>query len=319
MDSVESVGINAFAACPQLRTIVLPESVKGIGDMAFADCPLLESVLVFSMNDLFGANVFTNTPKLTLFCYADSDAELYAITNEIPYMRLGQGGDTSGYALDKANSVFIASSDTIEIGEPVNMTLHYVINEDVFEELSNLSLRISFNSVLSVVPETLALNEEPVVDYSLIGKELFVPVVGSSGTLCFTAVPNEASYAAAFAQLSFTYKEAQRVETIGTVYLNTSESQDNGFQIRYLGTTGYSASALIRNGNSESATVTIAAAIYNTDGYMTSLNMRTIQIPAGGGEAQMVECDPNAAMLRVFVLDPETLIPLCRHLVHPVF
>jgi FtsP/CotA-like multicopper oxidase with cupredoxin domain len=225
------------------------------------------------------------------------------------------GADKTGFTADKT---------TLEAETPIGMTLKYTLNEGVVNQISDASLRISISAVLDLDEDSIKLDGTSVTDYTVSGRELIVPVSKSSGELKFTVVPEQADSAAAFAQMSFTYRNAQRVETIGTIYLNATGTQEPGFQIDLLGINGYNASVVFRNYNAEERTVVIAAAVYDANGNVGTmrvyeddgrlvekkcLNIRKVEIPAGGSETLFVNCDPNMVSIKAFILDPVTMSP----------
>ena len=64
-DSVESIGIFAFADCKELTSVTIPDSVTEIGSNAFKNCSNLNSVTIHDSVIEIGNNVFANCSGLT--------------------------------------------------------------------------------------------------------------------------------------------------------------------------------------------------------------------------------------------------------------
>lgn len=70
-----------------LRELSIPDGVTTIHNQAFWDCEDLEKLVVpRSVVTVGRENVFENTPKLTIWCWADSFIHRYAEENGIPYV-----------------------------------------------------------------------------------------------------------------------------------------------------------------------------------------------------------------------------------------
>ena len=66
--------------------IVISNNFIAIGELAFSNCLSLTSVTIPDSVTNFGdKNIFSVCDMLTIKCKADSDAENYAIKNNIPY------------------------------------------------------------------------------------------------------------------------------------------------------------------------------------------------------------------------------------------
>ncbi len=68
-DSVQTIGALAFAECTSLRGIYLPEGVAAIGPQAFSDCSALEAIGIPSTAESIGSNAFEDCAKLFYIFY----------------------------------------------------------------------------------------------------------------------------------------------------------------------------------------------------------------------------------------------------------
>ncbi len=141
-NSVESIGSYAFSDCKSLSKVTIPESVKSIGSGAFKGGPKgineTSSYYDSSTSHLFsGINeshysrtssasitrITTNssmpvitTQELTIYCYEGSSAELYALDNDINYVLIKSGSDSSsGICGDVDGDGTITSADALEV------------------------------------------------------------------------------------------------------------------------------------------------------------------------------------------------------------
>ncbi len=90
LNSITSVGDNAFAGCPNLKEVYLGESIATIGGNAFADCPSLSLVTVSGAGFTADETSFTgNNERLTmLYASSNTQAADYAAgksINTIPF------------------------------------------------------------------------------------------------------------------------------------------------------------------------------------------------------------------------------------------
>ena len=84
----KSLGSACFQYCSGLQSVSVPASVKDVGDECFSGCEKLSLVTVESRDAVFGKDVFSNDPNLTIRGYRGSTAEAYAKANGIPFESL---------------------------------------------------------------------------------------------------------------------------------------------------------------------------------------------------------------------------------------
>lgn len=83
--SLEIIEGQTFAGCTQLQSINIPASVQKIETHAFAHCTNLKSAVIPASVTEIGEETFIGCPNLTIFCYKESVAHNYAISNNISY------------------------------------------------------------------------------------------------------------------------------------------------------------------------------------------------------------------------------------------
>lgn len=77
----------AFEGCAALQRVVVPERTALAG-RAFADCAELLYVCFPGEKNVIEPDAFMDSGKLTILCYSNSDAHVYARQNQIPYVLL---------------------------------------------------------------------------------------------------------------------------------------------------------------------------------------------------------------------------------------
>lgn len=115
-NTYEWIGKEAFANCPLLRSINLPEGLKEIRDMAFYGCSQLqEGVLIPQSVTSIGTGVFANCSQLRAITvtqgnpkYCAEDGILYSIDKDILYQC--PAGRTVGNSIDGTVTIGSESS-----------------------------------------------------------------------------------------------------------------------------------------------------------------------------------------------------------------
>jgi len=83
--SVTDIGNYAFSGCSSLTNVKMEQGVTSIGSYAFYNCTGLESITIPESVTSIGSYAFYNCKNLTIFGYPDSEAEKYAISNNIKF------------------------------------------------------------------------------------------------------------------------------------------------------------------------------------------------------------------------------------------
>ena len=84
VSAASKIGFGAFKGNETLKSVELSSGVDRIFGSAFADCINLEKIIIPQNVSSIGDGAFTGCEKLTIWCYAGSYAESYAISNNIP-------------------------------------------------------------------------------------------------------------------------------------------------------------------------------------------------------------------------------------------
>lgn len=83
-----SIGSEAFKGCTNLEKITIPSSVTSIGSSAFNFCNSLKSIIIPKNVSSIGNNAIDNRYTTTIYGYINSNAQSYAKTNKIQFVRI---------------------------------------------------------------------------------------------------------------------------------------------------------------------------------------------------------------------------------------
>lgn len=84
-ETLTSIGSSAFSGCSSLTSIKIPETVTSISDNTFANCTALEKIEIPYQITTIGETPFKGCSKVVIWCYNNSVAYEYAVTNSIKY------------------------------------------------------------------------------------------------------------------------------------------------------------------------------------------------------------------------------------------
>ena len=77
-----------FAYCSSLDNVILPNNLSMIDDYAFIGCSSLQKIYIPASVSSIADTAFYQCPNLTIFGVADSQADYYARSNNIPFVTL---------------------------------------------------------------------------------------------------------------------------------------------------------------------------------------------------------------------------------------
>jgi len=136
-NSVQGIGVYAFAGCVGLTMVEIPDNVTNIGQYAFRDtglisvtipssvtiieigmfygCTSLSSVTIPDSVTSIGTHTFGHCSALTIYCIENSTAHTYAVNNSIPYelIRLSPSAAVPGCSIDYASHTITGLSSGI--------------------------------------------------------------------------------------------------------------------------------------------------------------------------------------------------------------
>ena len=83
-ENKEKIGAGAFEICSSLETVSIGSNISAINSKVFADCEKLGAVIISDSVKKIAADAFDNCCNITIYCFEDSYAYSYAMSNSIP-------------------------------------------------------------------------------------------------------------------------------------------------------------------------------------------------------------------------------------------
>ncbi len=120
-ENLEFIGESSFTTCASLKSIIIPNKVSTIDSNAFVSCYKLEKILIPDNVTKIRNDAFLNCgssygTKFVIYCNENSEAERYALENEIDYKPVSDW--------DKENEEFeIQNIFNTCKGSPINLSI----------------------------------------------------------------------------------------------------------------------------------------------------------------------------------------------------
>jgi hypothetical protein len=116
------IGESAFAMCEGIGTIAIPEGVTALKKNTFMECANLRTVQVPASVLSFGWEVFADCHgSMRIFGYSGSQAEAYALENEIRFMPL-----EPNFIITTPKAKFAGGAIVAEVNTNINVTAQRV-------------------------------------------------------------------------------------------------------------------------------------------------------------------------------------------------
>ena len=136
VNCASEIGYGAFEGNDTVLSTELSGKVSTIHNRAFKDCSKLEKIIIPISVASIGENAFDGCDKLTIWCYEDSYADLFAKSHGIP-----------------VNYITLRlSQQVVSMGETETVTLNATFNTDL-NDGTELSWKSDNTNVVTVTPE----------------------------------------------------------------------------------------------------------------------------------------------------------------------
>lgn len=89
-NKIEIINEATFMGCENLKEIKIPEKVETIKQWAFANCTKLEKIVILDNVIEIDNETFISSENVTIYCYEDSFAHIFAEMNAIKYVIIGE-------------------------------------------------------------------------------------------------------------------------------------------------------------------------------------------------------------------------------------
>lgn len=139
-NSIKTIGIEAFAACTSLTSITIPSSIKSISNNTFTGCTSLVSITIPSSVKTIGGYALSQCPKLTIYGEADSYAQTYAKTNNIPFKSIDGNTATTPVSSGNQNINSIKASNITRLSGDNRYKTAVAISQSGWAQSDNVIL-----------------------------------------------------------------------------------------------------------------------------------------------------------------------------------
>ncbi len=121
VSSGTKIGFGAFENNPVVTDVELSSIVTKIYNKAFANCTNLSKIIIPQSVASIGDNAFEGCDKLTIWCYAGSYAEAYAINHDIPVKYINLQLNENTIKLNTNESVNLCASFNTELSDEIEL------------------------------------------------------------------------------------------------------------------------------------------------------------------------------------------------------
>ena len=153
---------------------------------------------------------------MVIYCHNNTVASRYAISNELNIVFMEDDLQRSHEVIDDDNSWYTFSVDNAMSKGYIDASVKYTVREDLFSEISDMSLKVKFPSNIKLDLTSVTLDGVE-TGYETVNHSLVVPVTKQSGVLKFTLTPETSKSYYTFAELDFTRNQTEQYEIIDTV------------------------------------------------------------------------------------------------------
>lgn len=232
---VRKIAARAFSGCTKLRSVALPETVETIDSYAFYNCTALKDVdlkegLITIESGAFygctgietifipdsaidlGTGIFARgNDNLTINCYFESPAQLYAIDNNIKYNIVTQGKVTEP-------KISVEGSDTEKvitiICEEDGAKIYYTTDGTEPSKSSSLysaPITLPVNTTIKAVAVKSGMEDSEIVSYDLSRKIIYGDVDGD-GRIKNSDLVLLKQYMAGFTNITLTAEQLESAD-----------------------------------------------------------------------------------------------------------
>ena len=121
VSSGTKIGFGAFENNSVITDVELSSIITKIYNKAFANCTNLSKIIIPQSVASIGDNAFEGCDKLTIWCYAGSYAEAYAINHDIPVKYINLQLNENTIKLQTSESVNLRASFNTELSDEIEL------------------------------------------------------------------------------------------------------------------------------------------------------------------------------------------------------
>ena len=229
-----------FRECTGLKTLIIPDTVTEISDDAFRGCSVLKEMYFPNGINNIGKNVFNECPYLVMKMNRDTKATRYAIVNKMPFEWIGNEVDgTTNEFLNRTSSEYETITQGANANGYINFRVKYGFKGSVKQSISDIQVQIYIPEGVSVVKDTVKVNDVLSTNFTQENNFLQIPVGSSSGIVTFSVLANNYDDFYSFAEVKYQKSNIKFCEMISALNAELeplslhmdSETNSNVFQI----------------------------------------------------------------------------------------
>ncbi len=108
---IPAVNSSTFMNCDSLKEVTLPDTVKSIDAYAFSSCDNLAKITIPASVTSIDEDAFKDSDNVVIYCYSNSTAHTYAVSNSIDFVLLDQQATEPTQPTIPENSYVLGDSD----------------------------------------------------------------------------------------------------------------------------------------------------------------------------------------------------------------
>ena len=229
-----------FRECAGLKSVVIPDSITQIEGNTFAECSNLQEIYLPNNTVDIADNAFNKCPYLVMKMNRDTYASRHAIVNKIPFEWIGNSMEnmTDGF-LNRSGCEYQTVTQGATANGYINFKVKFGFKNGVKKSISDAHLRIYVPDDVTVIQNTVKVNDILSTDFELDGNFLDIPVDNKGGVVTFSVQANNYDEFFSFSEIKYRKSNVDLCEMINA--LNTelqplslnmdSETSNNTFVI----------------------------------------------------------------------------------------
>ena len=213
--TVTTVGESAFGNCDNLKTVEFEDGMSKIPNNMMENCTALEKAIIPSSVTSIGSYAFTNCKNLVAYTDKYSKVIVPLIDHNITVIPNNDIRVNDSEVLDTEKSNFSALSS-----KNISFTCNYVIKNEMFDCISNASIKIKIPVGTELVDKSVYLDKTLCTNFVEEDTFIQIPVTKKVGKINFSLRVASDCKMCTYAILNYKYKEKSDYEVIDLISEN---------------------------------------------------------------------------------------------------
>ena len=217
-DGTESIGSYAFQSCDKLASVTLSRSTMSIGYGAFANCSSLKYLTGYYALKTISNNAFDGCQNVTVYAPIRSALAAYAVFHNFELIEISEERPADFVtALDMSTSGMTVNLNGITASGCIEVTVQYNFTES---GTSSRELVISNTDNVSVMEETLYLDNVLLQNFRYDNNQLTIPLTSLNGTLKYFYRLDSRALLRVASEIHYNYLGENHTDIIGVLNEN---------------------------------------------------------------------------------------------------